>query len=346
MKHKPPRRFPFYVGLIWIAAVFFLLSGCAHVAQQPPQAADETQILLQFFESERDYIHDSPPFVIGAQALRTNLLTKPKQQYLIDIRSPEAFARGHIKGSVLVPFSDLYEHVKGLDAASYENIVLICFAGQATGYAVSLLRAAGYPNTVSLKWGISSWAHVFAEESWLRNISNARAKEFVSTPSPPKNPPTALPQIATGKTTAKEILEARVQRLFQEGFGPVMLGQCCLFNDFYSNGGFYVVNYWTPELYNNPGHIPGAVNYPPGEKPFRSNTHLATLSTSIPNVLYCFTGQTSAYVAGYLRILGYDARSLLFGANSMIYQKMQDNKVPNTFIPETEIMNYEYVRGN
>jgi rhodanese-related sulfurtransferase len=327
------------------AAGMFVLSGCAHVA---PRSApvNETQILLNFFENERDYIHEGPPFVITAQALRTNLLTKPRQQYLVDIRSPEAFARGHIKGSVHVPFEDLYTHIKGIDAKSYENIVLICFAGQATGYAVSLLRAVGYDNTVSLKWGISSWAAVFAQDSWLPNISNARADEFVTTPSPPKNPSGKLPQIATGKTTAKEILEARVQRLFEEGFGPVMVGQCCLFHDFYGNGGFYIVNYWTPELYNNPGHIPGAVNYPPGEKPFKSTTYLTTLSTSIPNVIYCFTGQTSAYVAGYLRILGYDARSLLFGANSMIYDKMKSGKVPNTFIPETEIMNYEYVSGS
>lgn len=335
-----------YLMRIWLLALAWLLvlSGCAHMAQ-PSAPINETQVLLTYFENEHDYIHESPPFIISAQALRTNLLTKPRQQYLIDIRSPEAFARGHIQGSVHVPFKDLYSHLKGIDAASYENIVLICFAGQATGYAVSLLRAVGYGNTVSLKWGISSWAAVFAQESWLQNISNARADEFVSTPSPPKNPPGPLPRINTGKTTAKEILEARVQRLFEEGFGPVMLGQCCLFNDFYDNGGFYVINYWTPELYKNPGHIPGAVNYPPGEKPFKSTTHLATLSTTIPNVIYCFTGQTSAYVSGYLRILGYDARSLLFGANSMIYDKMKAGNVPNTFLPEKEIMNYDYVSG-
>ncbi|MBR9980765.1 MAG: rhodanese-like domain-containing protein [Desulfatitalea sp.] len=334
----------FLFGLL--AATMLLFSaGCAHVGPRT-EALNETQIIVDFFESERDYIHESPPFIMTAQALRTNLLTKPKQQYLIDIRSPEAFARGHIRGAVHVPFEQLYTHIKGIDAKSYENIVLICFAGQATGYAVSLLRAVGHENVVSLKWGIGSWASVFAEESWLRNISNARADEFVTTPSPPKNPPGELPRIHTGKTTPQEIIEARVQQLFEEGFGPVMLGQCCLFNDFYSNGGFYVISYWTPELYLNPGHTAGAINYPPGEKPFRTTTHLKTLSTRIPNLIYCFTGQTSAYIAGYLRILGYDARSLLFGANSMIYDEMKKNNVPNTFIPEKEIMNYDYVRGN
>jgi rhodanese-related sulfurtransferase len=231
MQLKPHQRL-FFVGLVWIIGIF-VLAGCAHVAQQ--QAANESQILVQFFESERDYIHESPPFVIGAQVLRTNLLTKPNKQYLIDLRSPEIFVKGHIKGSVNVDFTQVYEHVKNIDAASYENIVLIDAAGQAAAYAVSLLRAAGYPNTVSLKWGISAWAYRFAEEAWLLNISSARTEEFVSNPSPPKNPPTALPRITTGKTTAKEILEARVRQLFKEGFGPAIVGHTCLFTDLYKN---------------------------------------------------------------------------------------------------------------
>jgi len=244
-----------------------------------------------------------------------------------------------------VDINDVYNHIKKIDAEAYENIVLICFAGQATGYLTSLLRAAGYANTVSLKYGISSWNHVFAEDSWLKNISSSRMAEFVHTESPPKNEPGPLPRLDTGKTDPLEILETRLERLFAEGFGPVMVGQCCLFHDFYANGGYYIINYWTPELYRKQGHIPGAVNYPPDTQPFRSENDLLTLSTDIPNVLYCFTGQTSAYLAGYLRILGYDARSLLFGANSMIYDRMRQNNVPNTFLPDKEIMNYEYVSG-
>ncbi len=334
--------------LTWIITILFIglaaLSGCVHTSQQA-KSQDEAEILLSFFENERDYIHQGGSFVIKADVLRTNILTKPKAQYIIDIRSTEAFEKGHIKGAHHVGINDVYEHVKGLDADAYENIVVVCFAGQASAYLVSLLRAAGYANAVSLKWGMSSWASVFAEESWLRNLSSARMEEFVHTDSPPKNPSGVLPRLETGKTTAPEILEARLRTLFAEGFGPAMLGHCCLFHDFYDNGGFYVINYWSKELYTKQGHIPGAVNYPPKTEPFRSGNDLFTLSTSIPNVIYCFTGQTSAYLAGYLRILGYDARSILFGANSMIYDRMKTNKVPNTFIPETEIMNYDYATG-
>lgn len=329
--------------LFWISGLF-TLTGYAYTAQQTADV-DEARILLNFFEKERDYFHEGGSFVITAQNLRLNVLTKPKAQYLIDIRSPEAFAKGHIPGSHQMEFENLYEHVRQIDATSYENIVIICFAGQASAYAVSLLRAAGYSNAVSLKWGISSWSTTFAQDSWLRNLSNVRADEFVHTPSPPKNPAGQLPRLNTGKTKPEEILEARLQKLFADGFQPVMVGECCVFNHWYCDGKFYVINYWPLELYEKIGHIPGAVNYPPAEKPFRSDTHLLTLSTEIPNVLYCYTGQTSAYAAGYLRLLGYDARSLLFGTNGIVYDRMIENNVSNTFMPEKEIMDYDYVSG-
>ena len=51
----------------------------------------------------------------------------------------------------------------------------------------------------------------------------------------------------------------------------------------------------------------------------------------------------SAYISGYLRTLGYDARSLLFGANGMIYDRMVAESVPNPFDPGHDIMNYGYV---
>lgn len=340
---KQMKRSVSLIGLICLAGLL-ALAGCAHHGQKTATGSvEETQILLNFFENERDYFHKGGSFVIGAPDLRTNLLTKPQAQYVIDIRSPGDFAKGHIRGAKNVAFADVYNHVKQINAQSYERIVVVDYSGQASAYAVSLLRAAGYAKAISLKWGMSSWAEAFAKESWLKNLSSARMAEFVQTASPAKNPKGQLPRLATGKTNAKEILEARLNTLFAEGFSPVMVTDGCVFNPWYCGGSYYVVNYWPTELYQKVGHIPGAVNYTPQETPFKSSTHLLTLSTNGANVLYCFTGQTSSYTSGYLRLLGYDARSLLFGANAMVYDRMKENKVPNTFIPQTEIMNYDFV---
>ena len=54
--------------------------------------------------------------------------------------------------------------------------------------------------------------------------------------------------------------------------------------------------------------------------------------------MYCYTGQTSANMAAYLRVIGYNAKSLLFGANGMIYDDMTGGKWS-----DAAIMGYDYV---
>jgi rhodanese-related sulfurtransferase len=95
----------------------------------------------------------------------------------------------------------------------------------------------------------------------------------------------------------------------------------------------------------DPGHINGAILYDPATQPFKSANDLKTLPTNKTTVFYCFTGQTSSYFAAYLRMLGYDVRSLLYGANSMIYDLMVSKNVPNTFIPSAEIKKYPFITG-
>ncbi len=337
-------RKTFLLSCLLVVMVLSMSSGCAHIGLGP-KPDSEAQVLLDFFENERDYLHTGGSFIITAQALRVEILTRPDKIYMIDTRSPEDFSTGHIEGAVHVDPHNLYNHVKSIDADAYENIVLISCDGQSTAYLTSLLRAAGYGNVKSLKWGMSSWAYVFAEGAWLTRLSSQRVSEFVHTESPPKNKPGPLPRINTGKTDPEEILAARLEKLFAEGHERIMVNHGKVFHNLYTNGEFYVVNYWSPELYREQGHIPGAINYPPATQPFKRQNDLLTLSPDAPNVFYCFTGQTSAYISGYLRILGYDARSLEFGANSMIFDRMKQNNVPNTFLQDTEILNYNYVSG-
>jgi len=45
-------------------------------------------------------------------------------------------------------------------------------------------------------------------------------------------------------------------------------------------------------------------------------------------------------VAAYLKLLGYDAKTLLYGVNGMAYDNMPANK----FVADTEIHDYELVK--
>jgi rhodanese-related sulfurtransferase len=199
------------------------------------------------------------------------------------------------------------------------------------------LRLMGYNNAYSLKFGMCSWDSSFAQNRWLANMKNDRAAQFTTTATA-KNTVGSLPTFSTGKTTGAEILEARVNAVLTEGYTAASISNSTLFTNL---SGYYIVNYWPADQYSTNGHIPGAAQYTP-RTDLKSTTYLKTLPTDKPVVVYCYTGQTSSFVAAYLRILGYDAKSLLYGANAMIYDTMPAS---GKFVPTTEIKKYPFVSG-
>jgi rhodanese-related sulfurtransferase len=98
------------------------------------------------------------------------------------------------------------------------------------------------------------------------------------------------------------------------------------------------VNYWSAADYSW-GHIPGAIQYTP-KADLKLDTFLKTLPTDKTIAVYCYTGQTSAHVAAFLKILGYDAKTILFGVNGMAYDTMPGTK----FNPDTDVHDYDLVQ--
>ncbi|MDP3580492.1 MAG: rhodanese-like domain-containing protein [Ignavibacteria bacterium] len=72
---------------------------------------------------------------------------------------------------------------------------------------------------------------------------------------------------------------------------------------------------------------------------------MKTLPTNTTIVVYCYTGQTSSQAATVLKVLGYDAKTLLYGVNAMNYDWMKNNSVPSWFNPATEIKSFAFVTG-
>ena len=110
-------------------------------------------------------------------------------------------------------------------------------------------------------------------------------------------------------------------------------------DDVYSNlDNYYIVNYWSEADYSW-GHIEGAIQYSP-KTSLLLESDLTTLPTDKKIAVYCYTGHTSAHIAAYLRTLGYDAETIVFGVNGMSY-----NAMPGTrFNPDEDIYDYELVK--
>ncbi|MBL6944595.1 MAG: rhodanese-like domain-containing protein [Bacteroidales bacterium] len=263
-------------------------------------------------------------------------LNQTGQVYIIDIRSATDFATGHIANAHNVALGDILTHIEGVDLTPYQKVVIVCYSGQTAGFATLLLRITGYDKVFSMKWGMCSWNADFAG-GWESAIGNTYASQFTAAATD-KGPIGDMPVLSTGQTTGQAILKARVEALLAEGYTPAKVANKTVFDNLAS---YYIINYWPADQYTDPGHVPGAMQYTP-KASIKLSVDLKTLPTNKPIVAYCYTGQTSSFLAAYLRLLGYDAKSLLYGANGMIYDIMVAKGM--TVFNSAQIMGYAYVQ--
>ncbi|MBV6510810.1 MAG: Thiosulfate sulfurtransferase GlpE [Ignavibacteriaceae bacterium] len=310
-----------YLFLFIIPMLFITACSEDSTTNPPAPTVNEAELLVQYIENDGDFINTLAPAMITADEVRTYQLTKPDKIHIIDIRPATNFAKGHIEGSVNKPLTEVLNYMKSITPANYEKIAFVCFSGQTAGYAVSLLRLAGYNNVFDLKFGMSAW-NDSVENVWKPNVGN-NYTNFV-TDVTAKAAAGALPTLSTGKTTGKEILEARIAQLLSaaDPFGDIKISWQTVTANL-SN--YYIINYW-PQAHYDMGHLPGAIQYTP-KVDLKLSTNLKTLPTNKTIALYCYTGQTSAQVVTYLKLLGYDAKSLLYGVSTMNYNLLTTNNL-------------------
>jgi rhodanese-related sulfurtransferase len=85
------------------------------------------------------------------------LLASDDPPRVVDIRTPAAFERGHIPGSVNVPFEQIPE--RAADLAGEDRVVTVCPHGQASVRAARLIGAAADVDgrVESMRGGLSDW---------------------------------------------------------------------------------------------------------------------------------------------------------------------------------------------
>ena len=76
---------------------------------------------------------------------------------VIDIRSSEAFAKGHIVSARSVPFDEIRGHMDKLARFKSKPVIAVCDSGITSNKAVNWLRNAGFENVYGLKGGMAAW---------------------------------------------------------------------------------------------------------------------------------------------------------------------------------------------
>jgi rhodanese-related sulfurtransferase len=76
---------------------------------------------------------------------------------VVDLRSVDAFNRGHIVGARNIPFDELDARLDNLGDLKAKTIVTVCDTGMQAGKAVDKLRKVGFDSAYGLKGGMTGW---------------------------------------------------------------------------------------------------------------------------------------------------------------------------------------------
>ena len=314
-------------------------AGSVEIKAKPVEINTEAKALLTYLEELGDYVNgrNFPSLIKAASVYEESA----KNNHVIDLRNAEIFAKGHIKGAVNVEFSKLPDYFSNdIKPFEFDRIIMVCYSGQMSSYSTSLLRLMGYGNVYAMRWGMSGWNKDFAKDSWLDAVSS----EYVEKLELAVNEKAAVvdfPKMNTGKTTGEEILTARFNTLFEAGVMDAIITAEKVFE---KTDDFYTINYDRRDKYES-GHIPGAIRY-------KTNgtlgivSEMQTIPTDKEVVVYCGTGHNSGFVTAYLRLFGYNAKTMVYGNNSFMYDKMVQEKSKLSWLPftEAEIGDYPVVK--
>jgi rhodanese-related sulfurtransferase len=298
-------KFLFLFGILPV----FLFTGCKD--DDPALQESEFETLSKYIaQNDLDLPDLLNGWVLPGSGLNVNTTDYSiPDYYVIDLRSAADFNAGHIKDAHNTTLANVLVEAEN---AAGKPILAVCYTGQTAARAVGALRLMGF-EAVSLKWGMSAW-HPDHSGKWQSNATDIAHANWVRTGEPPALGTFNDPVFATNKVTGKEILQARVQyALNKSGWGVNK-------NDVLANpSNYFIINKWPLDSWNTYGHINGA---------YRIDEDLVLeklnhVNPAMTNVVYCYTGQTSAITTMWMDVLGFDSKSILFGVNGINHSELK-----------------------
>lgn len=297
MKNKVLKVLSLAVAIVLV----FGLAACAKPADEPAAnpapAPAETPKVDVVAEAVNAYFANMPQDIYKiAEKDFVDKVNAGEDMLILDIRSAEDYAKGHIKGAVNAPWGPAI--AASLDKLPADKPVMVyCYTGQTAGQAVATLNMAGVnAKSVNLGWnlGISKVEGVAA-------VTETTANDFPAATAVQVKPEikAAITAYYDGLAAVKDTTFANYKISEDEAKKLVDAKD--------ANTLFLSVR--KAEDYAK-GHIEGAINIPFG-KAMEQQFNILPKDKKI--VVYCYTGQTAGQTVAGLRLLGYDAVSMHSG---------------------------------
>lgn len=77
---------------------------------------------------------------------------------LIDVRSPEEFAEGHIPGAVNMPYDAIDGYISELEGNKEKPVIVYCRSGRRAELAMKVLKALDFSEVMHLEGDMLGWS--------------------------------------------------------------------------------------------------------------------------------------------------------------------------------------------
>lgn len=85
------------------------------------------------------------------------LSSPPEGVVILDVRTPEEYAGGHVPGAVNIPHTEVADRLDELAGAESSPVVVYCERGGRAGMAEEVLLANGYRDVRHLEGDMRAW---------------------------------------------------------------------------------------------------------------------------------------------------------------------------------------------
>lgn len=92
-----------------------------------------------------------------ATVLEVTQLINRGKTIVVDVRTADEFAKGHLPDAKNIPVAELAKRIGELEKFKTRPIVVVCQKGSRSATAVAALTKAGFAEATSLEGGIDEW---------------------------------------------------------------------------------------------------------------------------------------------------------------------------------------------
>lgn len=135
-----------------LSLLLLALSACS-----APQLPVASQLPISFQAQRVPQAHPQAVITITPQEAHAWLADPHAQWLVLDVRTPEEFAEGHLQNATLKNFyaPDFKTQLEQMNR--HQPTILYCRSGNRSGKTLALMRELGFRNVYEIKGGILAW---------------------------------------------------------------------------------------------------------------------------------------------------------------------------------------------